>query len=865
MAYIVVENFSAGLDTRKHPLTARPGTLQTLKNAHISRGGEIEKRKRFAPFGVLPANTFGLEATETAIYVFGSNPAPTMPAGILYQRLISPTGSAMTDVVFSTLYGGFPFVIAKFADGKSYPYYNGSIITDFYGGVTNTSMGSLAAAATHMASIVNLSGSGYSAVAAGAVVTVTGPIGVAFTPTATIEAPMTVTIAKTQTAVAGTAEKLAAANFAVTAGSTCVAASGFRTLVNISSTPKLMAFYIGSTKVADSPSTGAFAGGFDATTMSYPGDPLTPAQRLASNIDLFLRTYHVPAINIPPFGMWRVSDAEYAATSVGGLPAGRITFKTLVSDQFYGSPTASTVYDNPAQWNGQSVWIEFDSNPNGHSHTSELIDTATIVASPYNAGRYIARMTTLAGGVTNGITSVKVDGVEILGSPVKWYRSNTETMDMIAQVINGYSSSTEYTASVANGTLILSAIAGSGSTPNGKIVSVTVTGNASIGNLVSFSGGVTGVNNFPQKSTFTLGGSYANGVNITFKLSPDSDPASAIYVGASRVSNTTPVSALTFKTKAHITSGSSLFFSGVNQPTNWGENGTGAGFINLSNNSGGNEALTALALYQGNLAAFARRSVQLWAIDTDPANNRQGQVLSNTGTFAANSVVSVGEIDVFYLSDSGVRSLRARDASNAAVVNDVGTPIDNLILADLADFTEAQKATCCAIIEPIDGRYWIAIGSKVYVYSYFPNSQVAAWSIYEPGFSITKFTTKDGRVFARAGNNVYLYGGVKNAEYDSSEVEVVLPYLDGGKPAHQKMLNGIDMTCEGSWAVSIGMDPVAPIARDPIATITQPTFSLGRIMAVGTGTHVGIRLVNNAAGYARIANLIAHFEANEAN
>ena len=74
MAYLVVENFSAGLDTRRHPLTARPGTLQKLKNAHVSRGGEIEKRKAFEVINTLgPAFTHpfhGLQATSDKIYTF---------------------------------------------------------------------------------------------------------------------------------------------------------------------------------------------------------------------------------------------------------------------------------------------------------------------------------------------------------------------------------------------------------------------------------------------------------------------------------------------------------------------------------------------------------------------------------------------------------------------------------------------------------------------------------------------------------------------------------------------------------------------------------------------------------------------------
>ena len=47
MAYYVTENFSAGIDTRKHPLTAPAGTLRQLLNCHITPGGEIEKRLAF--------------------------------------------------------------------------------------------------------------------------------------------------------------------------------------------------------------------------------------------------------------------------------------------------------------------------------------------------------------------------------------------------------------------------------------------------------------------------------------------------------------------------------------------------------------------------------------------------------------------------------------------------------------------------------------------------------------------------------------------------------------------------------------------------------------------------------------------------
>ena len=76
MPYVVVDNFSGGLDSRRHVLNAKTGTASVLKNAHITRGGEIEKRKAFNLFlshSTLGYATFGLEAASDGIHVFRYN------------------------------------------------------------------------------------------------------------------------------------------------------------------------------------------------------------------------------------------------------------------------------------------------------------------------------------------------------------------------------------------------------------------------------------------------------------------------------------------------------------------------------------------------------------------------------------------------------------------------------------------------------------------------------------------------------------------------------------------------------------------------------------------------------------------------
>jgi hypothetical protein len=892
MAYIVVENFSAGLDTRRHPLTARPGTLQALKNAHVSRGGEIEKRKAFQLTGSVNENVFfrpfhGLQATSDKIYTFtdswdsstGNNELGMGAYTVRYlehpsgkfggNNPMMPNGISLTGVPYSTLYGGKTFIIATWSNGDVIPYLDGEFIPDFYIGQSKQFMLSQAGTqsqafynfantlawyikgGTHGASTTGWNATiGYTQ--SGAYIDVSGPVGTEFTGSGTAEAPMTVTAVTTAPFIAGTPETPAKGSFAITGGTAGTPATAGRSVQNIQQMPAVMNVYFNGERAIDEPGNWA---GFDNNSNQASTSGWNIGPRLGFNLNFYLTNF---ARNRPGFNNTPVGAASYSIRNLPGTDACDI--------YLFVPNTGGDYLDDHAQLNGRFVEIEFAASPHQVSHIEEFIDKTTILPSPYTPGRFIAKFGTMLGGTSNKVTSVRVNGVEMIESHVKWAFSNTDTMAKLVERINSFATNPDYAASVEDGRLMLTAAPGTGSLANGRTITVTTVGNVTTANYSSFSGGKNSTPAQQQTVRYTLGGSsFSIGTKVQLIATLKNDPANPVYWGNARVLGTVPTAALTYKTKAHVTSGSSLLFSGVNQPTQWGLNATGSGFINMSNNNGGNEVLTGVALYQGNVASFARRAVQIWSIDTDPANNRQGQVLSNTGALGQKSIISVGDIDVFYLSDSGIRSLRARDSSNAAVVNDVGTPIDNLVLSDVSGLTEAQKTACPSVIEPIDGRYWIAIGNKIYVYSYFPGSQVAAWSTYEPGRTFTDFTTKDGKVYAKEGKFLYVYGGLDGNTYDSSNVEVILPYLDGGKPAHMKTLMGLDMTCEGEWAVEIGMDPVSPNARDLVATVSQPTFTLGRIQATGMGTHVGVRMVNQSPGYARIANLITHFDFNESD
>lgn len=324
-------------------------------------------------------------------------------------------------------------------------------------------------------------------------------------------------------------------------------------------------------------------------------------------------------------------------------------------------------------------------------------------------------------------------------------------------------------------------------------------------------------------------------------------------------------SLLTYGSKLYGTAGSVLHFSGIDAPAGWKEADVGSGFKNMANQSAGSETLTALGKYQGLAAVFARRNIQLWFLDPDDTQNAQRQVLGNIGTYAPKSVVSFGEIDVFFLADSGVRSLRARSSSDRAGVSDVGTPIDEELKEYLLTLTEAEKAAAVATIDPDDGRYLLSVGERTYTFTYFGEERISAWSRYDYGFSVSHYASIDGRLYARAGDTVYLYGGASGDEYDSSEVVVELPFIDGRSIATFKQFKAVDVVCEGEWLVEINTDPTNEEEWSEIARINGTTIALPAIGMNARSPVIKFRFTNEKAGPARLSKLIVHYETAEAS
>lgn len=189
---------------------------------------------------------------------------------------------------------------------------------------------------------------------------------------------------------------------------------------------------------------------------------------------------------------------------------------------------------------------------------------------------------------------------------------------------------------------------------------------------------------------------------------------------------------LTFSNKVYGLAGGTVYISAINDPTTWNNpNALGNGFLTLSNWWGTPETLLAMSPYQGRLVFFSRRTTQIWLTDPNLENWELIQVLTNIGTLAPLSVQALGDLDVLFLSDTGIRSLRVRDNTLNAFVTDVGSPVDTLIQTALL---AGNYGAACSIVEPQENRYWCYLNGTIYVFSFFPSNKISAWGSYLPTY-----------------------------------------------------------------------------------------------------------------------------------
>ena len=547
------------------------------------------------------------------------------------------------------------------------------------------------------------------------------------------------------------------------------------------------------------------------------------------------------------------ASASYIATSVGAV--------ITVTAQTAGVPFAVSL---------------FTANKPGGIDDQTLTSAAVTPNTPGVTGvaaSFTFQVTAGTGGGAGTVTVITVGGVDVLAGTINWTTSNANTASLIATQINTQTGSTGW-AAVASGQAVIITKNATGTVHNNLTVQATTTGTMRFNNLAagvlllgSTAGGVDAVAGVAQVNTITVGGTFEvdDRFGITLTSTVSAEEVVDIFGNTGN-----PAEKGTFikthKRKLYSPAGPVVNFSGVNTAVGWNaDQDIGAGFITASTNAGGSQDVVACDVYQGFLALFSRRVIQVWDMRDDDTLNDLVQTMKNTGTRSARSIEEYGGMDTFYLSDSGIRSLRARQSSSLAQVTDVGVAIDNLLEEYFQDgASDQQIEDAVSVIDPKDGRFWMAIADRVFVYSFFPDTNVKAWTWYEPGFEVDEFAVAQNLVFARGKDgHLYVYGGTSGYTYDSTRVTILTPFLTAQKDGTYKDLFGFDQAALNAWDITFLIDPNELANVVHLGSNTGVTFSKPDWASVGHSTHVAVRATHEAAGPASISKMAIYYEAAE--
>jgi hypothetical protein len=169
-----------------------------------------------------------------------------------------------------------------------------------------------------------------------------------------------------------------------------------------------------------------------------------------------------------------------------------------------------------------------------------------------------------------------------------------------------------------------------------------------------------------------------------------------------------------------------------------------------------------------------------------------------------------------------------------------------------------------SIVDPVERRLLTALGNRVYVLSLFSESGIAAWSRYDIGAQITDWIVHNNRLYARAGNAIYLYGGTNNNTYDPTVVpSVKIVNLEGAAPATFKGWNGFDFGLVGEWEIEMYAGVDSTVA-EAIANISGSSYNGPTIPVAAEASHVALEFTGRASAR-EIVNIALHYNKHEAD
>lgn len=283
-------------------------------------------------------------------------------------------------------------------------------------------------------------------------------------------------------------------------------------------------------------------------------------------------------------------------------------------------------------------------------------------------------------------------------------------------------------------------------------------------------------------------------------------------------------------------------YSATVNPLDW-SSPDDAGFIPFGLNTYGSEPVSALGIYRSNLVVWNSKAFQMWQVDEDPQNFALLDAIPVGNRFYKSA--SPVSNDLVWLTDEGVRNMGIAGATNNLQAGFFGKQIDPLVQAQIAAI--ADEDDILSLYYPGQGQYWIIFGDEAFVLTMNGGKSDMSWSRYTFPHAIDDYTVKDGELYLRSGDKVWLFDDSvttddTGGDNDAIEGRVWWHYLDFGALGITKSLIGFDVVASGTFNVAIGYDQSNTATATTDYSLTGDTLPNGVIPLPVTAPSFQFRL-----------------------
>jgi hypothetical protein len=235
----------------------------------------------------------------------------------------------------------------------------------------------------------------------------------------------------------------------------------------------------------------------------------------------------------------------------------------------------------------------------------------------------------------------------------------------------------------------------------------------------------------------------------------------------------------------------------------------------------GADEITALAAHNHQLFIFGRRQILIYQGAEDPSTMRLYDTISGIGCCARDSVASTGT-DVYFLSDSGVRSLARTIQEKSAPMRDISANVRDDLVYDLSLETLKEIKACYS---DKNAFYLLSFPTSNTTYCFDTRSvlqngaqRVTTWSITPRAM----FANRAKEVLLGfAGYIGYYTGNLDNTS--DYRFKYYTNYFDLGSPNQIKVLKKVGFTIIGGNTA----DVVVKYGFDYSNSYNSETISLG--------------------------------------